>query len=242
MKPKKHPKANLEKFSVLFMQLGLVFALFISYVGIENKTEKTSLFHEDVAFNQFVENPDQVVEITVEKPPVEKTVAPTVIIDSPTIIEDDDTTFLETVLKPDDIDAPVPVLKQLGDEEGLDDIIVDEVSFISVEEAPTYPGCTGSNEEKKACFSKMVQKLVSRKFNGDLAMELGLAPGKKRITVIFKIDTHGNIVEMKARAPHRALEIEAMRVVKLFPKMTPGKMQGRPVNVTYVLPILFRVE
>ena len=47
---------------------------------------------------------------------------------------------------------------------------------------------------------------------------------------------------MGARAPHARLEKEAKRVVGLLPKMIPGKQRGRPVNVTYMLPISFNVE
>jgi len=240
MEQKKHPKANLEKFSVLFMQLGLVLALFVSYLGIENTTEKDVFLQTDYSMSHYEENIDQSVDIEVEKPPVVNVVKPTIIIDKPKIIKDDDDSFMESVLKAVDTDEPVDVLNNLVDV--VDDVIIEDVPFISVEEVPTYPGCTGTNEEKKACFSEKIQKLVGRKFNADLAGELGLSSGKKRITVLFKIDKNGNIVEMRARAPHVALEKEAMRVVKLLPIMTPGKMQGRPVNVKYVLPIVFRVE
>jgi hypothetical protein len=33
------------------------------------------------------------------------------------------------------------------------------------------------------------------------------------------------------------LEKEAIRVVSLIPKMTPGKQRGRSVSVSYTLPI-----
>ena len=38
MEIKKSPKSNLENFSKIFMQIGLVLALFITYVAIEKKT------------------------------------------------------------------------------------------------------------------------------------------------------------------------------------------------------------
>ena len=38
MEIKKNPKSNLENYSKLFMQLGLVLALFVTYVAIEKKT------------------------------------------------------------------------------------------------------------------------------------------------------------------------------------------------------------
>ena len=38
MEIKKNPKSNLENYSKLFMQIGLVLALFITYAAIEKKT------------------------------------------------------------------------------------------------------------------------------------------------------------------------------------------------------------
>ena len=38
MEVKKNPKSNLENYSKLFIQLGLVLSLFIVYVSMENKT------------------------------------------------------------------------------------------------------------------------------------------------------------------------------------------------------------
>jgi protein TonB len=37
MEIKKNPKSNLENYSKIFMQLGLVLALFVTYASIEHK-------------------------------------------------------------------------------------------------------------------------------------------------------------------------------------------------------------
>ena len=87
-----------------------------------------------------------------------------------------------------------------------------------------------------------MQKHIQRKFNGDLASDLGLPPGKQKIYIQFRITKTGTIEILGARAPHKRLEKEAKRVVNLLPRMTPGKQRGRPVNVTYMLPISFNVE
>ena len=90
-------------------------------------------------------------------------------------------------------------------------------------------------------MSEQVQKFVQRKFDTDLANDLGLE-GRQRISVQFKIDKRGNVVDVRARAPHPRLEQEAVDVVKALPKMTPGMQRGQPVGVLYALPILFQVE
>ena len=116
-----------------------------------------------------------------------------------------------------------------------------EVSFKSVESVPIFPGCEkGNNEKKRKCMSEKIAKFVKRKFDNDLACDLGLT-GMQRIAVIFKIDKGGNVTAVRARAAHPKIEEEAVRVINLLPKMKPGMQLGKPVIVPYSLPIMFQV-
>ena len=117
-----------------------------------------------------------------------------------------------------------------------------EVPFNVIDEVPIYPGCErGSNAEKRKCMSDKIAQFVIRKFNTDIAEVLGLS-GKQLVKVIFKIDKSGNVVGVRSRAPHPRLEQEAVRVVKMLPKMKPGRIDGKPVIVPYSLPITFVVQ
>ena len=117
-----------------------------------------------------------------------------------------------------------------------------EVPFAVIENVPVFPGCErGNNEKKRKCMSEKIAKFVQRKFNTDLAGDLGLT-GRQRISVIFKIDKSGNVTGVRARAPHPRLEKEAQRVINLLPKMQPGKQRGKAVIVPYSLPIIFQVQ
>jgi bla regulator protein blaR1 len=123
------------------------------------------------------------------------------------------------------------------------DVLEDvEVPFGVVEDVPVYPGCESltSNEERKACMSENISKLVAKKFNTKLADSLGLK-GRQRINVLFKIDKEGNVKDVRSRATHPALEAEAIRVINLLPKMMPAKQKGKKVTVPYSLPIVFQV-
>ena len=119
----------------------------------------------------------------------------------------------------------------------------EEVPFAAIDQVPSFPDCgtLGSNEEKRKCMSKKITELVRENFNTKLANDLGLI-GRQRINVIFKIDTEGNITEVKSRAPHPGLQEEAERVVKSIPQMQPGKHNGEAVTVQYGLPIIFQVH
>ena len=117
-----------------------------------------------------------------------------------------------------------------------------DIPFALLGEFPVYPGCTGDNKEIKACFNKSIQMHVSRKFNADLAKDLGLSSGLKKIYAIIKITKTGKIEFIKSRSPHEALNEEMKRVVSLYPKVTPGKYNGEVVDATYMIPVTFNVD
>jgi hypothetical protein len=118
----------------------------------------------------------------------------------------------------------------------------EDVPFSKIDEVPIFPGCQGTKEELRACLQQKVTENVGTNFNSKLAKGLGLQAGVKRIFVMFTIDKEGNITDVKARAPHKALQEEAIRVINLLPKMIPGKQKGENVGVKYSLPIAFKVE
>merc|ERR1712108_100530 len=62
-----------------------------------------------------------------------------------------------------------------------------EVPFAVIENVPIFPGCENEkgNNAKKQCMSDKIAKFVNRKFNTELAADLGLS-GKQRISVIRK--------------------------------------------------------
>ena len=63
-----------------------------------------------------------------------------------------------------------------------------------------------------------------------------------RVVVQFLIKKDGSIEDVKVyRSRHHALDEEAIRIVKTFPKFIPGKRNGVPVDMWYTLPIDFKL-
>ena len=239
MQIKKNPKSNLENFSKIFMQIGLVLALFVTYQAIEQKTyDKTYVDLGTVNMNAELEEEIPITErVEPEKP---KTPPPP----TPEKIEvvEDEKEVEETVIESTETDeTEAVVVEEIEEIEEVEEV-VEDVSFMIIENVPVFPGCTGNNEELKACFSKMVQKHFSRKFDAELPNELGLSPGKKRVFIGFKIDRQGNIVNIQARAPHPKIKSEVVSVMKKLPKMKPGRQRGKPVGVKYSIPFTLIVE
>ncbi len=238
MEPKKNRKADVTKNSKLYLAVGLALMLFVSYQAINHKTyDKEAIdigqlnledeIEEEVPMTQQLQTPP---------PPPPPPAAPEVI----EVVEDEEEVE-ETVIESTetDMEEEIVEVEEVEIEEVEEDV---EVPFAVIENVPVYPGCEkGNNAKKKACMSEKISKFVQKKFNTELAGELGLS-GKQRISVIFKIDKNGNITGVRSRAPHPRLEKEAARVINMLPKMKPGKQRGKAVIVPYSLPIVFQVQ
>ncbi|MBL8009965.1 MAG: TonB family protein [Flavobacteriales bacterium] len=99
--------------------------------------------------------------------------------------------------------------------------------FAAVEEKPTFPG-------GEAEFYKYLGKNVKYP---QMEAEQGI---EGRVFVEFVVDKDGSITEVRTvRGVSAGLDKEATRVMKASPKWSPGKQNGRPVKVRYVIPINF---
>lgn len=241
MEPKKNVKADVGRNSSIYFYVGLVLVLLLTYVGINYKTyDKVAIDTGMVVMDDQLEEEIPITEQQqTPPPPPPPPPAPTEEIEvveddeevEETIIESTETSQEEEIAEVEDVvvvEAP---------EEDL------EIPFAVIENVPVFPGCEKErdNNAKKQCMSDKISQFVNRRFNTELASELGLS-GRQRISVVFKIDKTGNITNVQARAPHPGLEKEAQRVINLLPKMEPGKQRGKAVTVPYSLPILFQVQ
>jgi protein TonB len=238
MEPKKNPKADVSRNGSVYFAVGLALMLFVTYSTINYKTyDKEAI---DIGMVNMDELDDEEIPITEQiqtpPPPPPPPAAPEVI----EIVEDEEE-IEETVIESTETDEEEEIveIEEVEVEEVEEDI---EVPFAVIENVPVFPGCeSGNNDTKRKCMSDKITKFVQKKFNTDLAGDLGLT-GRQRINVIFKIDKNGNVVGVRSRAPHPRLEKEAARVINLLPKMKPGKQRGKAVIVPYSLPIVFQVQ
>ena len=237
MESKKNPKADISRNASLYFAIGLALMVFLAYTTINWKVyDKDAI---DIGLVNMDELDDEEIplleQVVPPPPPPPPPAAPEVI----EIVEDEEEVE-ETVIESTETDQEEEMeIEDLDIEEVEEDI---EVPFSVIENVPIFPGCDkGDNAQRRKCMSQKITKFVQRKFNTDLAGDLGLS-GRQRISVIFKIDKNGDVVGVRARAPHQRLLKEATRVVNLLPKMKPGKQRGKAVVVPYSLPIIFQVQ
>ncbi|MBE9490311.1 MAG: energy transducer TonB [Bacteroidetes bacterium] len=238
MESKKNPQADVRRNGSIYFAVGLALMLFITYATINYKTyDKSATDIGQLSMDEIDEEEIPITEqIKTPPPPPPPPAAPEVI----EIVEDEEE-IEETVIETTEVDEDTEIIEveEIEVEEVEEDI---EVPFAVIENVPVFPGCEkGNNDAKRKCMSDKINKFVQKKFNTDLAGDLGLT-GRQRINVIFKIDKNGNVVGVRSRAPHPRLEKEAARVINLLPKMKPGKQRGKAVTVPYSLPIVFQVQ
>ena len=237
MESKKNPKADISRNASMYFAIGLALMVFLSYTTINWKVyDKSAIDIGTVNMDELDDEEIPLLEQVVPPPPPPPPPA------APEVIEvvEDEEEVEETVIESTETDQEEEIdIEDLEVEEIEEDI---EVPFAVIENVPIFPGCDkGNNAERRKCMSQKITKFVQRKFNTDLAGDLGLS-GRQRINVIFKIDKNGDVVGVRARAPHPRLEKEAARVINLLPKMKPGKQRGKAVIVPYSLPIIFQVQ
>lgn len=235
---KKYSRARLTPHRRVFFQLGLALTLLIIYIGIEWKTvdrivsDFNTISLENIE-EEIIPMTERIIEV---KPPPPPPPAPERI-----EIVADKMEIEESVLESTETDESEAIKTIEMDE--IEEIIEEEevpekdIPFAVIEEAPVFPGCTGSKAQKRQCLQDKIKTHVNKKFRTQIAQDIGLSSGKKKVYVQFTIDKNGEITNVKARGPHARLEKEAIRVVKLLPKMKPGLQRTKPVRVSYTLPI-----
>lgn len=99
-----------------------------------------------------------------------------------------------------------------------------------VEVMPEFPGGT---EAMMNYLSKNIKY-------PEEAKEQGISG---RVFLSFVIEKDGSVSNVKvARGIGKLCDDEAVRVVKAMPKWNPGTMKGKPVRVSYMLPIFFKLD
>jgi len=241
--------ANLRRNPTLHFQIGLILALLVAIffmeVKIPEKAYKPDTLDydwEEAVWDEQFQVEKQVIEVpekVADQPKQREPQLP----DEVTVVPDNKE-LIETVIEGTrEVMPDAPMLDPTAVKyvEPVEETAPVPIAFI--EEAPIFPGCEGAknNDERRKCMSSKVSRLISRKFDTDIGERLGLS-GIHNIDVFFTVDAKGEVVDIKARAPHDKLENEAKRVLSLLPDLTPGKQGDKNIGVIYSQRIKFQVQ
>ncbi len=229
MEIKKSEKANLENKKLLFVEIGLVISLGITFLAFEWTSKETNVAVLEEQTQVVLE--EEIIPITQETPPPPPaTVKIPVLSDQIDIVDDEieleDDLFMNLE---DDANLGVEIMDYVEVEE---EVVEEEaIPFQLVEEKPSFQGGDANQ------FSKWVnQRLVYP----EIAKENGV---QGRVTLQFTVEKDGSVTKVKVlRGVDPSLDKEAVRVVSMSPKWKPGKQRDRAVPVTYTFPVIFQLR
>jgi len=229
MELKKSQKADLENKRNTFLLIGLVVALGVTLLAFEWTTKPSKA--ESLGQIQTQEIDEEMIPITREqevKPPPPP--PPPKVIEVLNIVEDD--VEIEDELEIEDSEADdqtvidvAPVIETAEEEEEEEAQV-----FFIVEDMPEFPG--GDLALRKYIASQIKYPVI--------AQENGI---QGKVYVTFVVSKTGKVTNASiARGVDPSLDKEALRVVNALPVWKPGMQRGKPVNVSYTVPINFVLQ
>jgi protein TonB len=178
-------------------------------------SEHLDLFEEDVRVTLPEPEQEKIIQSDkINRQTVELNVVPDVIETKETSDPIDDFVFCDSGLyMPEFIPEPE---------------IMDDIPFVLVEEKPTLDGL-------ELFLARNVKYPPLRRDAGDQGY----------VAVQFTV-THSGAIDKDnikiLKSPHQDFTREVLRVMKKMPDWKPGMQRGKAVNVTYTLPIRFRLK
>ena len=226
MEAKKTKKADLESKRTMFFQIGLVIALGLVLIAFnwDNHVRPTDVFGKA---NRIEDEKFDLPPIT---RPEEKKELP-----KPTVVEvieivDDKTPDINSVLEINS-EATAETKIDIGSMVKEEVDVVDPIFIVgTLDENPEFPGG----------MVGLLKYLTSSVKYPTFAQEQGI---QGTVYLSFIINKDGKVVDVKViRGVDSSLDKEALRVVNSLPNWKPGRQNGRPVRVSYQVPMKFYLQ
>lgn len=229
MEAKKTPKADLENKRGMFLQIGLMLTLLI-IIGLFSWSQSEQKVETMSATGEVVEQDVMDVTVQEQKQPEPVKVETAALSDFIKVVKNDakidqEFTFL------DDFDTEALSNMEVKTFAKKEEAIEEEIPIFSAEEMPKFQG-KDINEFRKWVVSNLVYP--------QLAQENGISG---RVTIQFVIERDGKLSNVEViRGVDRELDAAAVKTVSSSPKWTPGKNNGKPVRIKYIIPVDFTLN
>ena len=232
MEIKKSPKADLQNKRMLFLLFGLVVALGITGAALSmNSKPEAGEYKPPKRETTEMEQIDNTRQDQPETPPEQQKAQAQVVTDVLNIVSNDqkietNIVFADDADEFDDFEMII--------EEREEEIVEDEI-FITVEDMPTFRG--GGLPE----FRTWVQQNVKYP---QIALENGI---QGNVVIQFVVGPDGKMTNFKVlQSPDKTLSDATIEVLKKANEMKngwkPGKQRGKPVKVSFTLPVAFKIQ
>lgn len=226
MELKKNPKADLNRYKGLLLEIGLVISLLaviiaFSYTPREHRIEQVEMNYGPVE--------EQITEITRQEektPPPPKKVEVKVITDLLQVVTNDTKVDLDIDFA--EFDEDIEIIQQVA---AVEEVIEEDEIFLFAETQPQFQGGDMNS------FRNWVQ---GRLQYPQIAQENGI---QGTVFVEFVVRKDGTVGDVRAvRSPDRMLSDEAVRVIMSSPKWTPAKQRDNTISLKVTIPIVFRMS
>ncbi len=226
MEPKKTDKYDLEQQRPLFFSIGMVITLSLTLVAFEWKSPIDPVIELDdwiVIECSFPSIPVPLDSVTVQEGP-------------PTTVWSDEGLVLTNNLKykaesnaSDNDSFLIYGANPPAEDPPLESYLIDDMIYTIVEVMPKFKG----GEEQLSVFIDENLRYPNQ------SKRMGV---EGRVFVKFVVEKDGKLSNAEViRGIGVGCDEEALRVVNLFPKFSPGTMGGVPVRVQMVIPIKFKL-
>lgn len=222
---------------------GIFFTSYIFAHQKEDVEQKTIVVLNPDNYTQFEEPPIEKIPEPEPAKPVEQVrtirhvvpevVENTIIEEAPPTPEEMEGSIISNVTTPGDkvegiAETPPPVAPPV--ETKIAEVVEDNTPFLTVEVNPSFVG--GLSEMYK--FLSKILKYPSAAQRNNI---------EGRVYLNFIVERDGSITDINVlKSVGFGCDEEAVRAVKLMPKWTPGKQNGRNVRVKYTIPVSFKLD
>jgi protein TonB len=215
MNERKQPKADLRRYHVLFMEVGLIAVLLVFIVAMKVDLKPTKKAVEFSEKQEIVKMEDIIQTEQIERPPPPPRPPVPVEVPNDEIIEDEVLDINAELDLEQELELPPPPAEEEEEED----------FFVAVEQMPELIGGLAG-----------LQKNLRYP---ELARKAGI---EGKVIIQFIVNKDGSVEQLRVvRGLGGGCNEEALRAVKMA-KFKPGRQRGEPVRVQYSLPVIFRLE
>ena len=122
------------------------------------------------------------------------------------------------------------IVEEIIESDNSDDAVVKEEIFTWAEEMPQFPG--GSSELLKFFAQNIIYPEIAKR-----------AEVEGKINLSFIVDKNGSISDIQiVKGIGAGCDEEAVRILKMMPRWSPGKQNGKPVLTRINIPVVFKLR
>lgn len=239
MQIKKSAKASLEGDKLIYVLMGFVFVLSLCFVALEwtqSDVKKFEQADQDFLIEEEMDIQQTTQDMTPPPPPPPAPEVPQEV-EVLNVVEDDvETQSIEFSAEDNNstveiVEVKEEVKEEVKVEEDKREEADENVVFKIVETMPSFPG-------GDAALMKYIGDNVRYPA---IAQENGI---QGRTICQFTVERDGSITDIQVlrSSGDASLDKEAKRVIQSMPRWSPGKQRGKPVRVSYTIPINFRLQ